>query len=331
MAGVILKGTGSYLPAKAVTNGDLAKIVETSDEWITERTGIRERRFSEGEPTWFMAREAAQKAIENAGISPEEIGLIIACSVTHDFITPSLACVIQDEIHAENAFCWDLNGACTGFIYALDAAQKYLSSGYVQNVLVVCSETLSKITDFSDRSTCVLFGDGAAAAVLQNGAGKIYASYLKSEGSLGSALLARNFKTKSPFAVHKDDEKYAKFPGGADLFLQMKGRDVYRFAVRAFPEALESACARAGLEIAALDLIVPHQANLRIIQSAAEKMGVPMEKFYVNIDRFANTSCASIPICLAELSAAGRLRPGMKIGLAGFGAGLTFGAVVMEL
>lgn len=331
MAGVILKGTGKYVPEKVVTNNDLAKIVDTSDEWIVERTGIRERRFSEGEPTWYMGRMAAERALENAGVAPENIDLIIACSITQDFMTPSLACVIQDEIGAKNAFAWDLNGACTGFVYALDAAQKYLSSGSVENVMVVCSESLSKITDFSDRSTCVLFGDGAAAVVLGNGGDKKYASYLKSEGWLGSALLARNFKTKSPYAVNKDNEKYARFSSGPDFFIEMNGRNVYRFAVKALPEALEAACARAGLGVGGLDLIVPHQANLRIIRSAAEKMGVPMQKFYVNLDRYGNTSCASIPICLEELNADGRLKPGMTIGLAGFGAGLTYGAVVMEL
>jgi 3-oxoacyl-[acyl-carrier-protein] synthase-3 len=329
MSGIFIAGTGLYAPNKVVTNDDMAKIVNTSDEWITDRTGIKERRFSEGEPNFYMATAAATQAIKKAGIDPQEIDMIIASTVTADYLVPSLACIIQSEIGADNAFCWDMNAACSAFIYALDVAQTYLSSGKIKTALIVSSELLSKITDFSDRSTCVLFGDGAGAVVVRAGDG-MYQSYLRSEGKSAGALLARGLKNNSPFAVHADDEAYAKYKQTSGHYLSMEGREVYRFATKAMSETIEIACKKAEISVSDLDLIIPHQANIRIIKTAAERLRVSMDKMYVNVERYGNTSCASIPICIEELNAAGHLHRGDKIALAGFGGGLTCGAIVME-
>jgi 3-oxoacyl-[acyl-carrier-protein] synthase III len=327
MSGITIQGTGMYIPEKLVTNDDMAKIVETSDEWISERTGIRERRFSEGEPNYYMGKEAALQALDRAGVNPAEIDLIIAGTTTPDYYFPALSCLVQGEIGAENAFCWDLSAACSGFIYALDVAQAYLSAGKAKTVLIVCSEVLSKITDFTDRTTCVLFGDGAGAVVVKAGNG-IYESCLRSEGKSGGAIVCRALKNESPFAVNA-----AQYPEIRELkehYLRMEGREVYRFATKALTETVETACAKAGVKVSDLSLLVPHQANLRIIHTAVEKLGIGMDKVYVNIDRYGNTSCASIPICLEELNAAGRLHRGDLVAMAGFGAGLTCGASVFE-
>jgi 3-oxoacyl-[acyl-carrier-protein] synthase-3 len=330
MSGFFVAGTGKYLPSQIVTNADLAKIVDTSDEWITERTGIRERRFSKGEQTWYMGKMAALEAINNASINPVEIDMIIGCTITPDYCTPSLSCIIQSEIGAENAFCFDMNAACSGFVYAMDVAQKYLSSGAVSTVLVVCSEVLSKITDFSDRSTCVLFGDGAGAVVLKSDESKIYHSCLKSEGKNGEYLVSRTHKTESPYATEKDDSVNEKFAMTTGCFVYMSGKDVYRFGTRVMTDSLEKACKKAGITPQDLDLIVPHQANQRIVETAARKLGIDMTKMFMNIDKYANTSCASIPICLDELWKSDKLKRGDKIALCGFGGGLTYGAIVMD-
>jgi 3-oxoacyl-[acyl-carrier-protein] synthase-3 len=329
MSGIFIAGTGMYAPQRVVTNDDLAKIVDTSDEWITERTGIKQRRFSEGEPNFYMGKHAALEAIGRAGVDPAEIDLIIGSTVTPDYYCPSLACIIQSEIGAEKAFCWDLNAACSGFIYALDVAQTYLAAGKVKTVLIVCSEVLSKITDFTDRASCVLFGDGAGAVVVKKSDG-LYASYLRSEGKSGGSLISRTPKNHSPYVTHAENEEFYKYKETKDSYLAMDGREVYRFATKALSESIVAACEKAGLSVAQLSLIVPHQANIRIIKTAAERLGVDMDKMFVNLDRYGNTSCASIPICLAELDSSGRLHRGDRIALGGFGAGLTCGAIVME-
>lgn len=329
MSGIFIAGTGKYIPSAVVTNDDMAKIVETSDEWITERTGIRQRHFSTGESTFYMGAEAAREAIERAGIAPADIDMIIGTTVTPDYYYPSLACIVQAAIGADNAFCWDLNAACSGFIYALDAAQSYLELGKAATVLIVSSETLSKQLDFTDRSTCVLFGDGAGAVVVRGGSG-MYHSFLRSEGAGGAALTARALFNRSPYAVHAADAAYDSYPTAEGSRIHMAGRDVYRFATRAMAHALQAACERAGIAPTDLDIIVPHQANIRIIRTAAEKLGVDMARMYANVDRYGNTSSASIPIALNELDCSGRLKRGDRIGLVGFGAGLTYGAAVLE-
>lgn len=329
MSGVFIAGTGMYVPSKVVTNDDMTRFVDTSDEWIVQRTGIRERHFSTGEPNWYMGLQAARQAVERAGIDPKEIDVIISSSITPDYFYPTIACTVQDELGADNAFCWNMEAACSGFVYALDVARSYLSTGSAKNVLIVCSENMSKSLDFTDRSTCVLFGDGAGAAVVQKSDG-LYASCMRSDGRTGAALLARALPLDTPFSTEKDDPKYAKYMETQGNCMKMDGRAVYRFTAHAIPDMVTGACGRAGIDVQDLDLIVPHQANLRIIETAADRLHVPMEKMYVNIDRYANTSCASVPICLAELETSGRLRRGDKVALAGFGGGLTCGAAVFE-
>jgi 3-oxoacyl-[acyl-carrier-protein] synthase-3 len=330
MSGIFVAGTGKYVPSQVVTNDDLAKIVETSDEWISERTGIRERRFSNGEQTWYMGKMAAQDALSNANINAQDIDMIIGCTITPDYFTPSLACIIQNEIGAENAFCFDINAACSGFVYSMDIAQKYLASGAADTILVVCSEILSKITDFSDRSTCVLFGDGAGAVVLKRDDNKMFSSFLRSEGKNGEYLLSRTHKTASPYATGKNDSINEKYPLSNGCFVYMSGKDVYRFGTRVMPESLGEACKKAGISPQDLSLIIPHQANIRIVETVAKKLGIDMNKMFMNIDKYANTSCASIPICIDELWKSNKLKRGDKIALCGFGGGLTYGAIVME-
>ena len=329
MSGIFIAGTGKYIPSAVVTNDDMAKIVDTSDEWITERTGIRRRHFSTGEPTSYMGIQAAREAIGRAGITAADIDMIIGTTVTPDYYYPSLACMVQASIGAESAFCWDLNAACSGFIYALDVAHSYLTLGKASTVLIVSSEELSKQVDFTDRSTCILFGDGAGAVVLRSGGG-MYQSWLRSEGSAGAALTSRALANHSPYAVRAADAEYDPYPPAEGSYIHMAGREVYRFATKAMARALQAACERASLSPQDLEVIVPHQANVRIIRTAAEKLGVDMARMYVNVDQYGNTSSASIPIALSELDRSGRLRRGDKIGLVGFGAGLTYGAAVME-
>lgn len=328
MTGVLIAGTGMYIPTQVVTNDDMAKIVDTSDEWISQRTGIRERRISKGETNSYMGARAAKQAMENAGVSGADLDMIIGCTCTPDYFYPSMACIMQDELGADNAFCWDLNAACSGFIYAFDVAQHYLAMGK-KNILIVCSEVMSKQLDFSDRSTCVLFGDGAAAVVLQP-ADKLYASYLKSEGKLGGHIVSTALKPQGVYASDKDNPEYTKFENTHKHYLRMAGSDVYRFAVKAMPEALIGACENAGVDVEDVDLIIPHQANLRIIETAAKRLGIGMEKMYVNVNKYGNTSCVSIPLSLAELASKGKLKRGEKLALVGFGAGLTYGSVVLE-
>jgi 3-oxoacyl-[acyl-carrier-protein] synthase-3 len=330
MSGITIKGTGMYVPKKIITNDDLAALVDTSDEWITARTGIRRRRISTGEPAWQLGKQAALSALENAGVRPSEIDIIIACSVTNDFHTPSLACIIQGQIGADNAACFDVGAACSGFIFALDVAQKYLSFGVGQTVLIICAEVLSKITDYTDRSTCVLFGDGAGAAVVKKREGNLFESVIKSDGRAAGLLFARLAENSSPYVDAFERDSYRLFEGKVFDRLIMDGREVYRFAADTLSETLNTVCEKAGISVGDIDVIVPHQANVRIIRAAAARLDISMEKMYVNIEGFGNTSSASIPICLDELSRSGRLKRGDRLALVGFGAGLTSGAILMQ-
>lgn len=327
--GLKILGTGYYLPETVVTNEDFTRIVDTSDEWIVKRTGMRERRIA-SEPTHVMAEEAARRAIENAGMSPEDIDLILCTTVTSDYITPSLACIIQGNIGAKNAVAFDINAACAAFVYALDMAHMYLQNGY-KHILIVSAEGLSKITDYTDRSTCVLFGDAAGACIVGWGDGE-FKSVLGSDGTGAHTLFARRPLNDVPFVTQVDPQSVDHFPDvNRPGVLYMDGREVYKFAVGAMSKALLGACEKAGLQPKDLDLIIPHQANLRIIQSAAKELGLPLERFYVNIDRYGNTSSACIPVALAELDAQGALVPGKKVGMVGFGAGLVYGGCVFTL
>ena len=327
VTGIRIIGTGKGIPETVVKNEDFTRFVETSDEWITTRTGIRERRISTGETTWQLGAKAARQALDDAGISPKDLDLILVTTVTADTYTPSIACLIGADLGTDShTICLDINGACTGFIFALDMAHKYLMAG-MRRVLIVSAERLSKITNFADRSTCVLFGDGAGACVVE-GADKPFASYLRCDGTGAKLLYAISQATENPFAG-QPVQMGEPFTYGEGMVF-MDGREVYKFAVKAMPEAVEQAAAQLGMKPEDLDWIVPHQANIRIIQTAAKGLEIPMEKFAVNLERYGNTSSASIPLCLDEYRRAGKFRPGDKVCFVGFGAGLTYGAAIVE-
>ncbi len=330
MLGIKIIGTGGYQPQKKVVNEDFTKIVDTSDEWIRTRTGMSERYVSNGEPTWYMGAMAAKQAIETAGISPDDIGVIIDTSVSPDYYSPSMSCMIQRETKAFNAMTIDVNCACAGCVYAIDMAKRYLQSDEsIKYALVVANENLTKITDYTDRSTCVLFGDGAAALVIERADNALYSSYLGADGTGAKYLFARSIPPANAFMTgegHVDDG----FPESNSHYLYQDGREVYKFATRALPNAITKAAEKIGFDLNDLDVIIPHQANVRIIETAAKNLGISMDKFIVNLDKHANTSSASIPIALDESVRAGKIKRGDKVGLVGFGAGLTFGSVIFE-
>ncbi len=330
MFGIDILGTGAYTPQLKVTNGDLAKVVETNDEWISSRTGIRSRYFTNGETTFRMGAEASKEALKNAGIDGSELGLIITATISSDFSTPSTACVIQRELGAENAAAYDLNAACAGFVYGIDAAKRYLQTDPdLKYVLVVACERLSKITDFSDRSSCILFGDGAAAAVITRSE-KLFSSYIGADGRGTKFLYSKAHKVLHPFRTNDADEiESGDFEKGGN-FLVQDGKEVYKFATKALPTAAQKAAEKINFDLNGIDWFVPHQANIRIIETAAKNLGVPMDKFIVNIAEHGNTSSASIPTALHEAVNEGKIKRGQKLCLVGFGAGLTMGAVILE-
>jgi 3-oxoacyl-[acyl-carrier-protein] synthase-3 len=332
LVGINILGTGTYLPELCVDNAMMSKIVDTDDEWITARTGIKTRRMTGGETTWYMGAAAAKRAVDDAGIDPSEIGLIIDATITNDFFTPSVACLIQRELGAVNAMAFDLNAACTGFVYSIDVAKRLLQTDpKIKYALVAANETLSGIVDFTDRSTCVLFGDGAGAAVIERSE-RLYGAWLGADGRLSNVLYAKSnlkphpFEIKSPVRMESMETDFA----GGDGRLVQLGRDVYKFATKAFPEAVAKASENAGTAVDGIDVFIPHQANIRIIETAAEKLGVPMEKFVVNIQYAGNTSGASIPLALDKNIKNGRIKRGDVCCFVGFGAGATLGAVVLE-
>lgn len=329
MFGINIIGTGSYAPELKITNDDMAKIVETNDEWIITRTGIKSRHYTNGETTWKMGLKAAEKAVEAAGISPEEIGLVIFSTITNDFLTPSCACLVQDAIGAKNAAAFDLNAACSGFVYSLDTAKRFLQTDDdLKYVLVVSAEVLSRIVDFNDRSTCILFGDGAGAVVVGR-SDKMYSSYLSADGSGGKVLYATaNFPTH-PFRTNDADD-FGEGMDRQDGYLFQDGKEVYKFATKALPTASSKAAEKIGFDIKDADWFIPHQANIRIIETAAKNFGVSMDKFIINLDKYGNTSSASMPIAFDEAVRDGRIKKGQKLCFVGFGAGLTMGAVICE-
>lgn len=336
MSGIEIKGTGMYVPNIVVTNDDFSKHVNTSDDWILSRTGIKQRYISDREPNWNMGLNASLNAIKDANISPSDLDLIIYTTVTPDYSTPSMSCIIQGMIKATNALCIDINCACSGFVYALDMSTKYLNSDGFKNVLIVSSETLSNIVDYSDRSTCVLFGDGAGSCVVSK-SNSIFSSYLVSEGSGASHIFAHNKYSKSFFGYTSNTTNKINIHGYTDSFLNrnshflnMNGSDVYKFATKVIPISIKTACERASIDINDLDIIISHQANIRIIETAAAKLKISIDKFYINLDKYGNTSSASIPICISELKSLGKLIKGQKICVVGFGAGLTYGSAVFE-
>ena len=331
--GIHILGTGSYTPAFQVTNADMAKIVETNDEWIRTRTGIQSRHIADGEPTWYMGAQAASHAIEMAGIDPKDIGLIIDTTITPDFSTPSVSCLVQREIGAVQAACFDLNAACSGFVYGMETAHCFLKTNReMKYALVVANENLTRITNYSDRSSCILFGDGAAAAIVEYQEDRLYSSYLSADGTGAKFLYARTATPDNPFCKRKAeyDDGIEPGPEGWGHTMRQDGREVYKFAIKAMANSAQKAAEKIGFDLQQLDKIVPHQANIRIIETAMKSLKMPMEKVVVNIDQHGNTSSASIPIALDEAVRSGKIQRGDKICLVGFGAGLTTAAIITE-
>lgn len=326
--GVNILGLGSYVPEQKLTNDDFKRFVETDDEWIRTRTGITERRMAGWEPTWYMGLKAVEQAIERAGISPEEVGLIISTSVTPDFLTPSMACVIQGKIGAVNAAAFDLGAACSGFVYAVDTAERFLrTDDKLKYAVVVANEALSRFLDFNDRTTCILFGDGAAAAVIEK-SDKLYSSALCSDGTGAVNLCARSLNIAPE--VQTESDFVDEFPQNGLHHLYQNGKEVYKFATSALPKSFELAAEKIGITKDEIDWFIPHQANVRIIETAAKKLGAPMDKFIVTLDHFGNTSSASIPLAFNEAVEKGLVKRGQKLALIGFGAGLTYGGIILE-
>jgi 3-oxoacyl-[acyl-carrier-protein] synthase-3 len=318
-------GWGKSVPGRVLTNDDLAHMVDTSDEWIRARTGIVERRVvADGETTSTMALQAARQALEVAGLSPVQLELIIVATVTPDYIFPSVACLVQDALGAANAAAFDLSAGCTGFIYGLSVAADLIASGAYENALVIGAETLSRILDWSDRNTCVLFGDGAGAVVLQaNGAdGGVLSTVLGSDGSGSNLLYIPAGGSRQPTS-HKTVSEGLHY-------LKMRGREVFRFAVRTMSDATRQVVEQAGLALTDLKLVIPHQANQRIIEASTRSLGLSPETVFSNLERYGNTSAASVPIALCEAAEDGRIEQGDLVVCVGFGAGLTWGAAAVR-
>jgi 3-oxoacyl-[acyl-carrier-protein] synthase-3 len=324
LRGVTIAGTGMYVPDRVLSNDDLAKMVETSDEWIVERTGIRERRIAApDQASSDLAAIASRRALAMAGVDASEVDQIILATTTPDRILPSCACTLQQKLGASRAAAYDMFAACTGFVFGLGLGRALVASGTAKTVLVVGVETLSRIVDYTDRNTCVLFGDGAGAVVLktcESGAG-IHAIDMHSDGELGEVLEVPAGVSRNPAS-----EQTVRL---REHFIRMQGKKLYPFAVRSMEESTRRCAEIAGWAPGDIDLLIPHQANLRIIEAVRERLALPAEKVYVNIHRYGNTSSASIPIALDECVRAGRLKPGDKLGVAAFGGGATWGAATM--
>ncbi|ADY57306.1 3-oxoacyl-(acyl-carrier-protein) synthase III [Syntrophobotulus glycolicus DSM 8271] len=322
MHNVEIRGTGSYIPDRVVHNDELSQIVDTSDQWIRERTGIRERRISTGENTSELAVKAARKALADAEVKAEEIGLIIVATVTPDKFFPSTACIVQRELSAGKAMSFDISAACSGFIYALDVAAGLIKTGACENALVIGAEVLSKIIDWKDRNTCVLFADGAGAAVLGRGEKGIRSSFTGADGTGGDFLGCDAVPVKNAFIPDHG--------GQTPSYLTMNGKEVFKFAVRIMVECIRQVLNKEGCSLEEVKYIVPHQANNRIVEATAKKLGIGKDKFYMNLDKCGNTSGASIPLALDEIAGRGLLSKGDQLILVGFGAGLTYGAQLIE-
>jgi len=324
MQAVGIIGTGKYVPERILTNQELERMVDTNDEWIVTRTGIRERRIAAAEEaTSDLAFHASERALAAAGIAAEDLDLIVVATITPDSAFPSTACLLQDKLGASKAAAFDLSAACSGFIYGLATASGMIASGMYRHVLVVGAECLSRITDYTDRNTCILFGDGAGAVVLgpvENGRG--FRSFeLGANGAGGDLLKVCGGGSRMPASAESVADK--------QHFIRMEGREVFKFAVRIMGNAAEEALRKAGLEKSDIDLLVPHQANIRIIESALNRLDLPEEKCMVNLDKYGNVSAASIPLALAEAVEENRLKEGDCLVLVGFGGGLTWGASVL--
>ena len=322
-AGII--GIGSYVPEKVITNQDLEKIVDTSDEWIVTRTGIRERRIAaEEQATSDLGTIAARRALENAGIHAEELDLIIVATVTPDMNFPSTACLIQNNLKAARAAAFDVEAACSGFLYSLATANQFIATGFYRNILVVGAECLSRFTDWKDRNTCVLFGDGAGAAIVgrvEHGYGML-SHLLGADGGGGDLLKLRAGGSRLP-ASPETVENHLHY-------VHMEGSEVFKFAVRIMVSAAREAMDLAGITTEDLDYLIPHQANIRIIKAAAKHLKISADKVWINLDRYGNMSAASIPVALDEAARSGKIRKGNIICMVGFGGGLTWASSIMK-
>lgn len=322
-------GTGSYIPSYTMDNNDIARLVETSDEWIRERTGVIRRHIIRDETTVSMAAEAAKRALEDAGVSPEELDLILVSTISSNVILPCAACEVQERLGAPRATCFDLSAACTGFILTYNTAFAYLNSGFGKTALIIGSESLSNLTNWKDRRTCILFGDGAGAAVLRAEEGTVYLPVTHSDGRKGEALTCKSRHDYNGLSDGHCRERPQDTPD-EEYYMQMDGQAVFKFAVKSVPEVINEALELNHVSSGEISYYILHQANRRIIEAVARRLGEPMEKFPVNLQEYGNTSSASIPILLDEMNREGKLREGQKLVLAGFGAGLTWGASIIE-
>ena len=323
---VRIAGTGSSLPGKILTNADLEQMIDTSDEWITTRTGIKERRIAaDGEYTSTFAAEAGRCALAMAGVKPEEIDLIILATVTPDFPFPSTACIVQDLLGATNATAFDISAACSGFIYGLSIAEKYIRSGAAQKILVIGSEVLSRVVDWQDRNTCVLFGDGAGAVVLEafDGDHSLLSTHTFSNGAYWNLLYQPGSGSRNPATDSRTiDERL--------IYLTMEGNDVFKYAVRGMEDVALRALDANGMSPSDISLLIPHQANRRIIDATAKRLGLDSDRLFTNLQYYGNTSSASIPIALDEANRQGVLKPGSKLLLVAFGGGFTYGSALIN-
>lgn len=320
-------GLGAAVPEKVLTNADFEKFLDTSDEWITQRTGIRERRIaSEGQSTATLGTTAAKNALADAKLSPEDLDLIIVATVTPDMTMPSTACCIQKDLGTGDIPAFDIGAACSGFIYALSVGSKFIESGTYKRVLVIGTETLSRVADYTDRGSCVLFGDGAGAVILEGtddpDRGLLY-SVLHADGNGWDFIHIPAGGSRSPASLET--------VGNREHYIKMRGREVYKFAVEKMQWLLGNCMEECGLTVDDVDMVVPHQVNSRIIQSAAQKFNLPMDKVFVNIDIYGNTSAASIPLAMQHARDEGRIGPGSTVVLVAFGAGLTWAGAVVRL
>lgn len=311
----------SYLPNKIVTNDALSEVVDTSDEWISTRTGIKKRHISTGENTSELCINVGKRLLDKSNTHPDEIDLIIVATITPDYATPSTACIVQGALGCKNAFAFDLSAACSGFVFALSVADKYIKSGIYKKIIVIGAEVLSKAIDWTDRSTCVLFGDGAGGVLLEGSSNAgIICEDLNSNGNDGLSLTSNYMPVNNIF--NKED---------ADQYLHMDGKAIFNFAVKVVPSTINNLLAKANLTIDDIDYIVPHQANSRIINFVARKLKTSIDKFYINIHDYGNTSAATIPIALSDMDKKGLLKKHSKIILVGFGGGLTWGSMLIQL
>ena len=320
-----VKSSGSYLPSKILTNADLEKMVDTSDEWITTRTGIKERRIAgKEEAASDLGAKASLVALQRAGIKPEEIDLIIAATVTPDMLFPSTACLIQEKIGAEKAAAFDISAACSGFIYGLVVADGLIKTGLYQNILLVATEVMSRVADYQDRSTCVLLGDGAGAVILNSSKDEGFlGSYLASAGKYGNLLFTPAGGSKLPSSHKTIDERLH--------YMKMNGRPLFKVAISSMTEAAEKVLHSLNLRKKDISLVIPHQANLRIIQAVSKSLSIPLDKFWINVERYGNMSSASVAVGFDEAFSSGQFKKGDLILLLAFGAGLTWGSAIIKL